>query len=115
MSHRQEFSVKTKVAAFERCGGRCQGIVDEKRCGERLRAGRWHCDHVIPDAMGGSNELDNAECLCVPCHKKKTSDYDIPAIAKVKRIQRRVTGIKKKATFCGWRKMNGNPRWAQQR
>lgn len=29
-------------------------------------------DHIIPVAEGGSDELDNAMWLCIPCHKVKT-------------------------------------------
>ena len=30
-----------------------------------------HCDHIIPRADGGSNELDNLQLLCVTCHLEK--------------------------------------------
>jgi 5-methylcytosine-specific restriction endonuclease McrA len=30
-------------------------------------------DHITPLADGGSNDPQNLQILCVPCHKKKTS------------------------------------------
>ncbi|MDO8469944.1 MAG: HNH endonuclease [bacterium] len=29
-------------------------------------------DHIHPIAFGGTNELSNAQLLCIPCHTKKT-------------------------------------------
>ena len=88
---RKEFSAKTKLEAFERCRGRCEGAD----CDVLLRPGRWHCDHVIPCELDGDNSLGNAQCLCEPCHRTKTGQKDIPAIAKSKRIRRRLKGIRK--------------------
>jgi len=31
-----------------------------------------HCDHIIPKAQGGSNELSNLQALCHRCHSIKT-------------------------------------------
>lgn len=31
-------------------------------------------DHVVPLHKGGSNDDDNLQMLCVPCHRKKTRD-----------------------------------------
>lgn len=102
---RREFSSKTKLLAFNRCGGRCEG----KDCDALLRPGRWECDHIIPCEFGGDNSIENAQCLCEPCHTSKTGKQDIPAIAKSNRIQRREAGIRKPSTFaCGrnskWKK-----------
>jgi 5-methylcytosine-specific restriction endonuclease McrA len=33
----------------------------------------WEADHRIPLEDGGAHELDNLQCLCVPCHRKKTA------------------------------------------
>ena len=29
-------------------------------------------DHILPLWLGGTNELDNIQALCMPCHSKKT-------------------------------------------
>ena len=48
-------------------------------------------EHVIPLALGGSNDLANRELRCVACAKAKTR-ADLRAIAKVARIRRRLAG-----------------------
>ncbi|MDU6924012.1 HNH endonuclease signature motif containing protein [Franconibacter helveticus] len=30
-------------------------------------------DHIVAKAHGGSNKLDNLECICSECHKAKTA------------------------------------------
>ncbi|MEH7827119.1 HNH endonuclease [Gemmobacter denitrificans] len=30
-------------------------------------------DHITPLSQGGENSAGNAECICRPCHKRKTS------------------------------------------
>ena len=32
-----------------------------------------HVDHIVPKADGGTDELSNLQCICLPCHKKKTA------------------------------------------
>lgn len=103
---RQEFSAKTRLEAFRRCGGMCEG----KDCGIRLRPARWECDHIIPWEFSRDSTIENAQCLCAPCHAEKTSKQDIPAIAKSNRIQRREAGIRKPSTFPGSR----NSRWKKK-
>jgi len=29
----------------------------------------WHAHHVRATSEGGSDELDNCEALCIPCHE----------------------------------------------
>jgi 5-methylcytosine-specific restriction endonuclease McrA len=48
-------------------------------------------EHVLPLALGGTNDLANRELRCPACAKGKTSK-DLKAILKVKRIQRRLAG-----------------------
>ena len=31
-------------------------------------------DHILPIFMGGSNDDDNLQMLCVECHRKKTAE-----------------------------------------
>lgn len=103
---RHEFSKRTKLEAFTRCNGRCEG------CGCLLRPGRFDYDHENPDAFGGPATLANCLVLCSECHRAKTSRRDIPAIAKSNRIRARQAGIKKPRKITGWKKMNGAPVYA---
>lgn len=90
MTRRKEFSKKTKLQAWERCGGKC----DE--CTATLYPGKWHLDHIKPDAFGGEPVLDNAACLCLSCHNRKTGTEDIPKIAKSNRVRSKHLGLKVK-------------------
>jgi len=56
----------------------CAVALEAERKGERRPA---HClgivqewDHVTPLHLGGSDELDDLQGLCRPCHKAKTAD-----------------------------------------
>lgn len=80
---RREFSAKVMVAAFQRAKDHCES------CRAPLRIGKFHYDHVIPDAMGGQPTLENCAVLCLACHGEKTHTVDQPAIAKAKRIQQK--------------------------
>jgi 5-methylcytosine-specific restriction endonuclease McrA len=90
---RKEFSRATKRAAWERCGGWCEGQIiaanGERvmfiRCNAPLGA-KFTYDHRIPDWIGGDNALDNCQVLCPACDKPKTA-IDQGVIAKSKRIQ----------------------------
>ena len=99
---RDEFSLKTKQAAAERAAGYCE------ECSRPFKAyEKRHYDHIIPCAIGGTNEIGNCAVLCIPCHKNKTGTADIPRIAKAKRNYRKSNHIKKPSKFRGWRKFNG--------
>lgn len=81
---RQEFSRRTKLQAWDRCGGQCE------ECGRALRPGdRIEYDHRIPCEFGGGNTLDNCQVLCGWCHGAKTSTADAPAIAKARSVRAR--------------------------
>lgn len=82
---RREFPASVKLAAWERCGGKCE------KCLTRI-IGRAEYDHVLPDALGGEPTIENCECLCSKCHRLKTSGEDVPRIAKAKRQQRKAIG-----------------------
>lgn len=83
---RREIPARVKVAAYERCKGACEC------CGGPLHVGKFHYDHIIPDALGGSPDLENVQVLCRPCHDAKTHGEDVPRIAKARRQQRRHIG-----------------------
>jgi 5-methylcytosine-specific restriction endonuclease McrA len=44
-------------------------------------------DHVLPLELGGDDDLDNVQALCIPCHKAKTRE-DIKRIRKAARLRR---------------------------
>ena len=55
--------------AWERCGGRCE------KCGRPITQQTAECDHIVPVADGGSDELGNLEYLCeAACHPAKTKE-----------------------------------------
>jgi hypothetical protein len=105
---RTEFSKPTKRDAFERCEGLCEGILSSgDRCCANLGKKLHHFDHIIPDAIGGDNSLQNCQVLCKPCHDDKTRKIDIPIIAKAKRISDKHNGIRsprQKIQSAGFRK-----------
>lgn len=100
---RAEFSKATKLAAFRRAMGRCEG------CGGLLMPGRFAYDHRNPAAFSGEASLENCCCLCEGCHNTKTFKRDIPAIAKSNRIAYRAAGVKPDRTIRAWRRFDGSP------
>jgi 5-methylcytosine-specific restriction endonuclease McrA len=85
---RAEFSKATKLARFEHAKGRCE------ECLQRI-IGSAHYDHSLPDALGGENDFANCRCLCVRCHRAKTSDEDVPRISKAKRVYEKRAGVRR--------------------
>lgn len=91
---RVEFSKATMRDAFIRAEGRCEGkLPNGQRC--NMQSGAIHYDHITPTWLSGDNSLENCQVLCGPCHKHKTSNRDVPMIAKTKRLRDREQGIKK--------------------
>lgn len=44
-----------------------------QRCGHHDPTGTTlHANHIINTKRGGTNDLDNGETLCIPCHKPET-------------------------------------------
>lgn len=109
---RQEFPEKVKIAAFERAKGRCE------RCTALLAgSNRPQYDHSTPDAVDGPPTLENCVVLCRNCHGRKTSEKDVPEIAKTKRIRAKHMNAKGKPRggFRGWKKMDGTVVWRSDR
>ena len=38
---------------------------------------RFHRDHIIPVALGGTSNIDNIQLLCQPCNSKKGAKHPI--------------------------------------
>lgn len=103
---RRNFTPATKRAARERAKGMCQ------RCGISAQSGE--CNHALADWLGGNNSLENAEHLCVECHKEQSAK-DVKAYWKVRRLRGETKGRPKRdwpsRPFQGWRSMSGEARW----
>lgn len=98
---RLEFTKKTMREALMRSGGFCEGVkADGTRCNANLWQKRRIFDHIIPCALGGTNDLSNAQVLCTTCDDEKTDKKDIPIIAKSKRISDKHNGIRKPSRFA---------------
>lgn len=104
MSDRREFTPKIKLAAWERCGGRCE------RCRRKIvgKLAPAQYDHTTPDAVADKTiplTVDDCGVLCVECHAKKTNERawgpasrgDKTEIAKTKRIIEKQAGVKRKS------------------
>jgi 5-methylcytosine-specific restriction endonuclease McrA len=109
VSIRAEFTKATKLAAWERCKGIC-----ECGCGQKI-IGTPEYHHVVPAALGGSNELNNCQVLQKRCHRVRTETIDVPEIAKSVRIAEKRAGVRKAQGIKGWRRFDGTPVWRSQR
>ena len=78
------FSQDVKVAAWRRAGGRCECTRHcpghaLRRCNKDLDPGNsvkgkeWQSHHVVSQASGGPDTLQNCQILCVPCHENTKS------------------------------------------
>lgn len=94
---RTEFSRKTKQAALQRSGIKCEasgtryGMEEGQRCNCSLSLGVQY-DHDVPDQLGGDNSLENCRAICVQCHKIKTRG-DIQQIRKSDRQRDKRSGV----------------------
>ena len=89
MTSRAEFTRTTRLAAWDRCGGKCDG------CGRKIFPGDGpEYDHRIPAEQGGDNALGNCQMLCRGCHKAKTRG-DMKVIAKSRSVRAKHVGASK--------------------
>jgi 5-methylcytosine-specific restriction protein A len=91
MPRRKSLSATRKYAIFLDCGGVCH------ICGGKIAACEgWDIDHLIPLELGGQDDESNWRPAHRKCHRNKTAQADIPAIAKAKRRAMRHAGIRRK-------------------
>jgi 5-methylcytosine-specific restriction endonuclease McrA len=83
MGKRKAIPAAVKRAVLARSGMICEAEGCEN-------VGR-EFEHRIPVALDGENTVENIWLSCRSCHRAKTSNEDIPRIAKAKR-QARLTG-----------------------
>jgi 5-methylcytosine-specific restriction endonuclease McrA len=55
---------------YRRDDYRCQS------CGASVTETKLSIDHIIPLAIGGSNDLSNLQTLCLPCNQRKKHHLD---------------------------------------
>ena len=66
-------------------------------CGSMLEA-TYEIDHIIPLHAGGADDLDNAQALCVRCHRNKTLKEETE---RVQRMQiRKFTMTRRPPLMC---------------
>ncbi len=106
MTRRAEFTRATKLAAWDRCGGRC-----ECGCDRKLYPGDIEYDHRITCEMGGGNSPANCVVLSKACHGMKTHKVDAPRRAKSRSVRAKHVGADKPK-----RKMRGHrgDKWKQK-
>ena len=59
---------RLRKTVIERDKGLCQQCQRDGRL-----TGGTDCDHIIPKARGGTDDLDNLELLCKTCHTRKSA------------------------------------------
>ena len=92
-TRRYVFSTSFRLNLFLKRKGTCTS------CSQKIDAGKaWDIDHILPVALGGTNDSKNLQILCKPCHRSKTSQSDIPSIAKTKRLKARHLGARSPST-----------------
>lgn len=55
-------------------------------CGARLGPGNCFYERIVCDGIDGEPTLDNCAVLCKTCWRLKTDRYDLPVVAKAKRV-----------------------------
>jgi hypothetical protein len=92
-TRRPVFSTSFRLNLFLKRKGTCAS------CYQKIDAGKaWDIDHILPLALGGSNEPENLQILCKRCHESKTAKNDIPLIAKTKRLKASHLGARSRST-----------------
>lgn len=87
---RKSFSAKDRAKVFAAHGGIC--YLSGVKIGS---ADDWQIEHVIPLALGGTNDVENLRPALTDPHKVKTKD-DVRSISKAKRIEKKQNPLTRK-------------------
>lgn len=97
---RQRLTDRDRVRIFAAHDGICH------LCGCKIWPGeRWEVSHPIALELGGQDDDTNRAPAHFACHKLRTAQYDMPAIAKVKRVRAKHLGAHRsqRPMACGRR------------
>jgi hypothetical protein len=100
---------RVRVRIFDRYEGRCQC-----GCNRKIMAGeRWDAEDTIAIINGGQRRESNLKPWLSEHHPKKTK-LDVAEKSRVYRKRSNHLGLKKPRTITRWRKMNGDPVYAER-
>jgi len=69
-------SQRTRALVLERDNFRC------KFCGATTEQEKLEVDHILPEALGGTDSLNNLATLCQPCNQGLMTAYlDVVSLA----------------------------------
>jgi 5-methylcytosine-specific restriction endonuclease McrA len=57
-----------RIAVYQRSGGRCENVINGKRCIVPFHFLTFEMHHLQHRSLGGSDSMDNASALCTRCH-----------------------------------------------
>lgn len=95
---RHEFSRRTRLAALERSGGRCEaagpryGFPENVRCQRLIGPNSFDADHYprpAHDPHPDTTTIGNCVAVCKECNRWANNNIDTPREAKIKRVARR--------------------------
>ena len=91
---RRSLSTRERLRLFTLHAGVCH------LCGDKIDGTReaWEISHDLPLALGGADDDDNRKPAHAKCHRRRTSERDIPAIAKSGRQRARHVGAKPRSS-----------------
>jgi len=94
---RRSISAKERARLFLLHGGTCH------LCGGKINGAveAWEISHDLPLALGGDDDDANRLLAHAKCHRARTSDRDVPMIAKADRQRARHLGLRPRPTFPG--------------